>query len=298
MKYNCGVYVIENGINGHYYIGSSADLDARFKQHINQLRQGGHHNQHLQNAYNKFGEVQFFFRVILFCEPEERKRYEEDLIKTWQPDYNIGWNGQGVWEKNERLRKLIEEQNEILRPRNKNYGRLLRAVTAPRIHTIAEFDKDTGKQKKSRPGLSYTDLDKLAKELKDYHNDHHSWRETATKFNILTAKGLLDPSMAERMANGYEPKTLEARKRFNLSPKCPTCQHIEKRPVVTATQQEKLMNATAQKEKIKDDDLYYATCAQVGCKVTLYFIETPNPLSEERLLHDRHTQKAYINVEP
>jgi group I intron endonuclease len=141
MIHNCGVYMIENGINGHYYIGSSADLEGRFLTHLKDLQKGVHHNLHLQHAYDKYGEAQFFFRVILFCEPRERLRYEEALIKSWKPDYNIGWNGQGVWEKNDRLRKLIEEQETAIRPRKGRHGRPCKAVTPPRNRTIAEFDK-------------------------------------------------------------------------------------------------------------------------------------------------------------
>lgn len=278
MKYNSGVYVIENGVNGHYYIGSSANLEKRFQIHLKELRQGSHHNHHLLNAFKKYGEVQFLFRVILFCEPEERKKYEEALIKSWKPDYNIGWNGQGVWEENERLRQLIEEQEMAIRPRKKNYGKLCNPVTPTRNRAVVEKDISIGKQEISRPRPSYADLEKLSKNLDEYHDICHSWRKTAREFNILTADGYLNPAMAVRIARGYEPKTLEVRKRYNLSPKCPTCQHTERRSKITVEQQEKLINATARHEVIKDDELYCAVCAQVGCKITLYYIETPVPL--------------------
>jgi group I intron endonuclease len=51
-----GVYYILNIINGHCYVGSSAlDLDDRWSQHKSDLRKNKHDNQHLRNAWNKYG---------------------------------------------------------------------------------------------------------------------------------------------------------------------------------------------------------------------------------------------------
>jgi group I intron endonuclease len=58
-----GVYVIRNKTNGHFYIGSTTNLRQRKDQHLWGLRANRHHNPHLQNAWNKYGEENFEFLV-------------------------------------------------------------------------------------------------------------------------------------------------------------------------------------------------------------------------------------------
>lgn len=63
----CGIYKIQNKTNGKFYIGSSVDVKGRFYNHKAQLRRNIHDNQHLQNAWNKYGEVSFDFTVLKEC---------------------------------------------------------------------------------------------------------------------------------------------------------------------------------------------------------------------------------------
>ena len=52
----CGVYKIVNTVNGKIYIGSSKNIDRRWNEHIRVLELNAHNNQHLQNAWNKYGK--------------------------------------------------------------------------------------------------------------------------------------------------------------------------------------------------------------------------------------------------
>jgi hypothetical protein len=52
----CGIYKIENLIDGKTYIGSSVNLESREYKHFWMLERGSHDNIHLQNSYNKFGK--------------------------------------------------------------------------------------------------------------------------------------------------------------------------------------------------------------------------------------------------
>lgn len=38
-----GVYLITNNINGKMYIGSSINIERRWKEHLRDLRNGNHH---------------------------------------------------------------------------------------------------------------------------------------------------------------------------------------------------------------------------------------------------------------
>src|SRR5271170_3555120 len=52
---SAGVYMLLNRVNSKYYIGSSVNLARRLKQHI----LGHSSNNHLQNAFNKYGLQSF-----------------------------------------------------------------------------------------------------------------------------------------------------------------------------------------------------------------------------------------------
>lgn len=91
---NTGVYVIENRYNKKVYVGSSAvSLSGRRNVHWRSLRGGYHDNRHLQQAWNKYGESQFTFRVVERCDPSECLLNEQKWIdKLNATDRGVGYN--------------------------------------------------------------------------------------------------------------------------------------------------------------------------------------------------------------
>ena len=63
-----GIYMIRNRINNKVYIGQSIDLVRREGDHFSDLRRGIHTNTHLQSSFNKYGEVNFEFIVLEYCD--------------------------------------------------------------------------------------------------------------------------------------------------------------------------------------------------------------------------------------
>lgn len=59
-----GIYRITNTVNGKIYIGQSRNIWKRLEAHRTDLRTGTAKNQHLQNAWNKYGESAFVFETI------------------------------------------------------------------------------------------------------------------------------------------------------------------------------------------------------------------------------------------
>ena len=98
-----GIYGIRNKLNGMIYVGKTqANFGDRRDCHIATLRGGYHINQHLQNAWNKYGEENFEFVVLRdctgVCDTDEINRLEQLYIKQYMDvglSYNIGIGGDG-----------------------------------------------------------------------------------------------------------------------------------------------------------------------------------------------------------
>lgn len=69
--YIMGIYKITNSVNGKLYIGSSKDINKRWKKHFSDLKNNKHHSKYLQNAWNKYGEDNFRFEVVELVNDEE-----------------------------------------------------------------------------------------------------------------------------------------------------------------------------------------------------------------------------------
>jgi len=85
----CGIYQIRNKVNDKCYIGQSVDCVVRFYNHKVNLRKNQHDNQHLQNAWNKYGEAAFEFIVLQECLEDELNTLEHNFISESIHCYNI-----------------------------------------------------------------------------------------------------------------------------------------------------------------------------------------------------------------
>lgn len=75
------IYKIINLTNAKFYVGSTVKVKERFRTHRRKLRAGKHHCPKLQNAWNKYGEESFIFKVILVVEdPKELHCAEQQLL--------------------------------------------------------------------------------------------------------------------------------------------------------------------------------------------------------------------------
>lgn len=85
----CGIYMIINTKNGKRYVGSSINIKKRLWEHRSTLRHNHHDNQHLQNAWNKYGEQAFEYSILEVCSQKERFSREQFYVDTLHPEYNI-----------------------------------------------------------------------------------------------------------------------------------------------------------------------------------------------------------------
>lgn len=82
-----GIYQIRNLVNGKRYIGSAVRFRSRWHKHISALRRGVHHNAHLQNAWQKYGEDSFEFSIVEVC-PRDKLLEREQFHIDQGCDYN------------------------------------------------------------------------------------------------------------------------------------------------------------------------------------------------------------------
>lgn len=81
-----GVYRIVNNLNGDFYIGSSKNLEKRFRQHKATFKQN---KTILQRAFNKYGINNFSFEPIDECLESELIEKEQLYLDSFKPKYNI-----------------------------------------------------------------------------------------------------------------------------------------------------------------------------------------------------------------
>jgi group I intron endonuclease len=75
----CGIYKIENVVDNKYYIGSSNNIDRRWKQHKLSMERS-----YLHHAIKKYGLTDFHFEVLEECA-------EKDLLKIEQQYLDIAF---------------------------------------------------------------------------------------------------------------------------------------------------------------------------------------------------------------
>lgn len=89
MRYNCGIYKIENIVTGDFYIGQSINLKKRKYQHFHELNKNKHINKFLQNSYNKYKRKNFQFSILLYSDQDNLTFYEQLLVDNLSPTFNL-----------------------------------------------------------------------------------------------------------------------------------------------------------------------------------------------------------------
>lgn len=126
MSYKFGyIYSIYNKINGHFYIGSTHSPDKRKATHFNLLRKNKHHSRYLQHAFNKYGEENFEFKILLKVNVILREA-EQLYIDKYKPEYNVSKNTLAPMQGRKHSKETIKKFKEIIRPKGKDcphYGK-------------------------------------------------------------------------------------------------------------------------------------------------------------------------------
>lgn len=148
-----GVYKITNLLNNKCYIGSAKNIEKRIKYaHKGSLNKNKHWNEHLQNAWNKYGESNFIFETIEEVNNldilNDREQYWIDYYKSQDREY--GYNIARADRK-----KITEEEIEKCRKRmlgktGENHPAYGFRHTVEAKNKISEFQKSFKKKPMSK----------------------------------------------------------------------------------------------------------------------------------------------------
>jgi group I intron endonuclease len=96
-----GVYSISFKNSKKIYVGSASKTSgeiksgkgfySRWRKHIALLKSKKHYSTKLQNAFNKYGEQNMAFSILVLCEPENCIIKEQEYIDKYD-SYNKGYN--------------------------------------------------------------------------------------------------------------------------------------------------------------------------------------------------------------
>ena len=110
-----GIYSITNLINGKRYIGQSTNIQQRFVQHRSNLKKGKGENPHSLNAWNRYGEDNFMFEILLLCDEEDLDKMEKKFIEQYNTTdreygYNISDGGTSLHHFDDEFKQKLSEQ--------------------------------------------------------------------------------------------------------------------------------------------------------------------------------------------
>ena len=171
-----GIYKIINKVNGKYYVGMSSNIvKSRWKKHKRFLKDNIHWNKKLQNAWNKYGEENFEWKIIEIIEKEKLNVIEQkylDVAKNEQHTcYNLSFHSKEVFlDKNARA-KISE------------YNKKHRVYSSEFKNNISSAAKERLSDPKNNPMYGKTHLDKAKSQISIKNTDHtkHRWYNKFTK---------------------------------------------------------------------------------------------------------------------
>jgi group I intron endonuclease len=181
-----GVYRID-GPSGKFYIGSSTKLKQRWAQHRKGLMANRHANKALQNAWNKYGEDSFTFRVLeLVDDPSQLLAAEQRWIDETGA-CRVGYNIRITAESNAGLRQSEETRRKMsLAHTGRKHGPMSEEQKACLSNLLAgrKLSEETrARMSQSRMGRKLSE--ETRKKISEAHKGKIVSPETRVKFSMV-----------------------------------------------------------------------------------------------------------------
>jgi len=156
------IYTITNIVNNKVYVGKTNNFYYRISKHKYTLRNNSHINEHLQRAWNKYGEESFVFEVLEECcldHLSSQEHYWCNLLDAF--NYQVGYNikpthpfnkGTNSPETIEKVRKALtgkklSEEHKLKLSLAKR-GKILSAETKEKMSLASKGKKKSEETKK------------------------------------------------------------------------------------------------------------------------------------------------------
>lgn len=214
--------MIKNDKNNKIYIGSSVNIEERWKTHRKQLKKGNHHSTHLQRSWNKYGEDNFTFSVIEYIEDInallEKEQYWLDKYKSYE--YNVGYNecrvaGSRLGCKfSDETKKLLSEIRKGFKHKDETKIKISNSNKGKKMNLSSEQLEAMSERMKERVGeLNYFYGKKHTDEAKAKISEANKGRKHTEEFKKMIAE-----SNARRViSDETRQKLSNSKKKENLS---------------------------------------------------------------------------------
>lgn len=225
MKF--GVYEIKNVKNGKRYIGSTKkSFDIRWEQHRKNLRKNNHINNHLQHAWNKYGEESFEFSVIEefsdSVDDEKLSRVEKnwiDELDAVDEGYNIlretdmakighnHWSGEGnpMFGNGDKITGEGNPSSKLFEDDVLKIKKLLSETTKTQQEIANLFGVARPTIKDINVGRSWTDIGDYNYPVRDGSKGEYNGSTDLCESDILEIKRRIDNGeVFEEIADGFD----------------------------------------------------------------------------------------------
>lgn len=172
----CGIYCIENLVNGKKYIGQSVDVTHRFYDHKSRLNNCKHRNDYLQKSWDKYKKENFKCYLIESCDAnnlDDMEKYWIEFYKTNIRKY--GYNLDSGGNLNKKVSKSTKEKisknhADVSGDNNPFYGK---HHSEGIMNSILNSDGYKNRKVKGEDAHLCKITYETAKYIKDYFSDGH-----------------------------------------------------------------------------------------------------------------------------
>lgn len=198
------------------YIGSAVNISKRWKYHLQDLKRGVHHSKKLQRHYNKHGEGDLQFSILLGCNNEDLIKTEQYFIDSYKPYFNCSptaGSTMGTKLSDEHRRKLSEShkgkrlsEEQKLKIANANKGRTCSKETISKIVTTRMANGGYSHTKETRRKISEIQLGKKRGKRKNWH--YSAWNKGKV--------GIYSEEYLKKLSDSHKGKKMPEKQRLKM----------------------------------------------------------------------------------
>jgi len=212
-----GIYKIQSKTNPlRFYIGSSINISNRWVRHLWDLKKNIHSSSKLQRHFNKYGEADLQFSVLIECDKEDLIRHEQYFIDEHKPFFNTcktAGNVLGI-KRSEETKKKLSMANKGQIPYIKGKHRTPEEVARMRERRHTEESKAKMRERcKCRKPIS----EETRQRLRDSHKGQKPWNKGFSDVYSIEALNKMSASHLGMRYKNKLPVTKETRQKMRES---------------------------------------------------------------------------------